>query len=106
MLHILRDRHVKKNIFIILTVALVASFGISLVVVSQDDKHVFASLAKLDGRNITTQEYLGSYRAVQNQLRWMYGDKLNEIAGRVNLKGEAWDRLLLLAYAKKERIHA
>jgi hypothetical protein len=36
----------------------------------------------------------------------MYGNKLDELRSRINFKGEAWDRILLLEHAKKEKIRA
>ncbi len=106
MLKLLRDKGVKKKIYMGLAVAVVASFVVSGLLVSQDEGKSSASLAKFENRRITVTEYLDSYRAVQRQASFMYGDKLNEIRSRINFKNEAWDRLLLLEYAKKQRVRA
>ena len=106
MLKALRHKGTQKNIFIALVAALVLSFAVSMLVLSKDDKGSFSSLATLSGHKISTQNYLDSYRAVQHQIEWMYGDKLAEMKNRINVRGEAWDRLLLLDYAQKQKIRA
>lgn len=106
MLKALRHKGIQKNIYITLAVGIVISFVVSGVLISRDDKKSFAALATIGKRKITAQEYLDSYRAVQRQASFMLGDKLNEFKDRINFKGEAWDRILLLDYAKKQNIRA
>ena len=104
MLKALRHKGTQKNIYIIIAAGVVISFIVSGVLISRDDKNTTSALALIDKRKITVQEYLESYRAVERQASFMYGDKLNEIKNRINFKGEAWDRLLLLDYAQKQNI--
>ena len=106
MLKALRHPGIKKNIFIVLTVVVILGFLVSMVVVSHDNTKASSSLGVLNGHTITVQQYLDSYRAVTRQAEWMYGSRLNEMRRFINFKGEAWDRLLLLDHAKKEKIHA
>ena len=106
MLKALRHKGTQKKIYVVLAVVVISGFAVSGLLISHDDKNSSAALATIDKRKITVQEYLSSYRAVQRQASFMYGDKLNELKNRINFKGEAWDRLLLLDYAKKQKIQA
>lgn len=106
MLKLLRDKGIQKKIYYGLTVAVVLTFVVSGVLVSQDDGKASSSLAKFENRKISVGEYLNSYKAVQRQASMMYGDRLNEMRERLNFKSEAWDRLLLLEYARKHGIRA
>ena len=106
MLKFLRTRGIQKKIFIGLTVAVVLSFVVSGLLVSQDGGKATSALAQFEKHSISVQEYLASYKAVQRQAGMMYGDKLNELRSQINFKGEAWDRLLVLEYAKKQGIRA
>lgn len=106
MLKALRHKGIQKNIFIGLAVTVILGFGVSMVVLSHDDKKTSGSLGTLGNHHLSVQEYLESYRAVQHQAEWMFGEKFNEIRNRINFKGEAWDRLLLLDHAKNEGIRA
>ena len=104
MLKALRHKGLQKNIYIFLAVTVVVSFVVSGVLISRDDKKTGGALGVIDKRPVSVQQYLDSYRAVQRQAAFMYGDKLNEMRSRINFKGEAWDRLLLLDYAGKHKI--
>jgi hypothetical protein len=106
MLNILRDKHVKKNIFIFIVLALISTFVITGVQLSQDEAKSYGALAKFENRKISVQEYLDSYRAVERQAAFMYGDKLAELRDRINFRNEAWDRLLILEYAKQTNVKA
>ena len=64
-----------------------------------------SALGSIGARQITIQQYLASYKAVQHQLMFLYGPQFESLKSIVNFKGEAWDRILLLDYAKKEKIH-
>ncbi len=107
MLKLLRHKGVQKNIYIALAVMVVISFVITGVQLGSDDHKISGgALATINGQPVTVQQYLDSYRAVQRQASFMYGEKLKEVQNRINFKGEAWDRLLLLDYAKKHHIRA
>ena len=106
MLKILRHKGVQKNIYYGLAVTVVLTFVVSGVLIGRDDDKTASTLAKFENRKISVHEYLNSYRAVQRQAGWMYGNDLAQMRSRINFKGEAWDRLLLLEHAKKKKIHA
>ena len=104
MLKALRNQKTKKNIFIVLAVVVVISFVISGVLINQDDEKTSGSLGLIGKKPVTVQQYLNSYRAVERQASFQFGDKLSEMRSRINFRGEAWDRLLLLDYAHKQNI--
>ncbi len=106
MIKLFRDKRIQKKIYIGLASIVTLSFVVSGMLIGKDDKRSSTALAKFENRKIHVQEYLDSYRAVQKQAELMYGDKLNQVRSMINFKSEAWDRILLLEYAKKEHIHA
>ena len=55
-------------------------------------------------KKISPQEYGRSYSAVVNRAKMLYGDQLAKMQKFLNLEGQAWDRLILLHYAKKQGI--
>lgn len=56
------------------------------------------------GKKISPQEYRRSHSAVFNRAKMVYGDQLSKMQKFLNLEGQAWDRLILLYYAKKKRV--
>ncbi len=104
MLNILRKNKVRKGIFWFIAVAVIATFAVSGVMISSDDKVTKGALAQYDKKNISVTDYLNSYRAVQHQFELFYGGR-DVDRSRINFKGEAWDRILLLDHAKKEKIN-
>ena len=105
MLKYLRSQKTRKRIFILLAVVIIPAFLFWGVMLSQDDeKNKDFLLGRVDGKTITVSEYLKSYRAVQHQVQLFYGEKAGELNRALNLKGQAWDRILLLNYAKKQRL--
>ena len=107
MLKALRHKGTQKNIYILLAVLIVVSFVVTGIQLGADDHKLSGgALAVIGKHSITVQEYLDSYRAVQRQASFVFGDKLNEVKDRLNFKGEAWDRLLLLDYARRQHIRA
>jgi len=68
-------------------------------------KKTTGSLAVI-GKPVTVQSTWAVTAPFQRQASLMYGDKLNRIKPHINFKGSAWDRLLLLDYARQHNIHA
>ena len=56
------------------------------------------------GKKISLQEYNRSYGAVLNRAKMMYGDNLPKLEKFLNLRSQAWDRLILTYSGKKEHI--
>jgi len=105
MIKLFRNKQTQKRIYIVLAVAVVITFLVSGILVSKDS-HSSAALGKIDGKKISAQDYLASYKAVDHQAKLLFGDKYQQMHSMINFKGEAWDRLLLLDYAKKHNISA
>lgn len=102
MLKFLRNKKVQKNIYWVLALLVIPPFVIWGVFLDREDKA--AVLGTIGAKNISIQQYLDSYKAVQHQAMLFYGPQFESLKSIVNLKGEAWDRLLLLDYAMKEKI--
>ncbi|NQT94838.1 MAG: peptidyl-prolyl cis-trans isomerase [Candidatus Omnitrophica bacterium] len=58
------------------------------------------------GKKISLQEYNREYMAVLNRAKMMYGDNLPKLEKFLNLKNQAWDRLILKYASKKKHIGA
>ena len=100
MIKLLRNQ---KHWFIGIALAVSATFIATGVIMNNDSKSP-STLASLDGQSISLSQYRASYNAISHQAMWVYGDKLPEMRKRIDFKGEAWDRLLLLHEAKKQNI--
>ena len=104
MLKFLRNRTNQKRIFILLALTIIPPFILWGVLISKDEKKLPSNLGFIDNKRVSLNEYLASYKAVQHELLLKYGERVKDVAPLINVKGEAWDRLLLLTYAKKERL--
>lgn len=104
MLKHFRHKGFQKGIYIFLAVAVVITFAISGVILGGRESNNPSSLGKIDSKNVSLQDYLKSYKAVQHQAAWIYGERFKEMQDLINFKGEAWDRLLLLNHAKLQKI--
>ncbi len=106
MLKFLRNKRHQKKIYIILAIAIIPPFLMWGVTTTQKDSKIPSTVGVIENKKISLREYLNSYKAVQHEMAFMYGEKLKEVAPMINMKGEAWDRILFLHEAKKERIKA
>src|SRR3989338_8035981 len=105
MLKALRNKSTQKKIYIGLAVMIIPGFLIWGVTFSmKEGESPSSALGRIENRSFSLQDYLKSYKATQHQLELFYGDKAREVSRQINLKGQAWDRLLLLHYAKKEKL--
>ena len=104
MLKFLRNKHHQKKIYIFLAVAIIPPFLMWGVTTSQKDSKIPSTIGVIENKKVSLREYLNSYRAVQHEMAFMYGERSKEVASTINIKGEAWDRILLLYQAKKEKI--
>lgn len=105
MLKFLRNKQNQKRVYWILAIVILPPFLLWGVVVQQEEKGLSA-LGTLEGHRVSAGDYLKSYHAVQHQALLLYGEQYKQIQSFINFKGEAWDRLLLLNYAKKKKISA
>jgi peptidyl-prolyl cis-trans isomerase D len=58
------------------------------------------------GKKISMQAYNRSYSAVLNRARMIYGEELPKVEKFIDLRSQAWDRLIMLYEARKLRIKA
>ena len=59
---------------------------------------------KIFGKTISFRQYEEALLACRNQLLLIYGEDFNKAAKFLDLEKEAWDRLILLYQAKKEKV--
>jgi hypothetical protein len=104
MLKLLRNKKVQKRIYIGLAVMIIPAFVSWGVIVGNKETDVQTALALIGRKKISIQQYLKSYNAVQHELALRYGVAGKDMKQALNLKGEAWDRLLLLHYANENKI--
>ena len=106
MLKKLRKKKTAKKIWIILIVLIMPAFVLwgfgSFIRGKQDSPY----LGIIFGRKISFLEYKDALDAVRNQAIIQFGDNFQEIEKNLNLESQAWERLLLLAEAKKRKISA
>ncbi|MEI8344456.1 MAG: SurA N-terminal domain-containing protein [Candidatus Omnitrophota bacterium] len=109
MIKFLRDKKIQKYIFTGLALIIIPAFalwGTSLRNQDKNDKYASA-LATYDGKSISLNDFYKSYRAERHLLELTYGpEALSQLEGLINIKGRAFDRILLLDYAKKHAIRA
>lgn len=103
MLKQLRNKKVARRIFIVLALIIIPAFVLwgtgSMSRTKTDSEYAGAMF----GKKISNQEYGTSWRAVKNEALMRYPN-FNEIYEQLDLNSQAWDRLILLAEASKERI--
>ncbi len=105
MLKLLRQQKTKKRIYLVLALIVIPSFVITgAVLFVPGEKGIPTVLGRVDKESITLQEYLDSYRAVQRQMMMVYGDQFAQMRRFMDLKAQAWDRLLLLHDARQKKI--
>lgn len=59
---------------------------------------------KIFGKKISFSQYEASFRACRNQALLVYGEDFERVAKFLDLEKEAWERLMLLYQAKKEKM--
>jgi len=65
-----------------------------------------SSAGTIFGKKISLQEYNRSYGAVLNRARMIYGEQLPKLEKFLNLRSQAWDRLMLIYAASKKHLRA
>jgi len=104
MLKKLRNKKTAKRVWIILAILILPAFllwGLGGVVRSQRQSNY---VGKIFGKKISISEYKDALEAVKNQAIIQFGDKYFEIQKSLGLESQAWERLILLAEAKKRKI--
>ena len=105
MLNRLRKKKTAKKIWIVLAIVILPAFILwGAGSVGKGQKNIY--IGKVFGRNITFIEYKNAFDAVRNQATLQFGEKLPEVQKYLNLESQAWDRIILLAEAKRHKIKA
>jgi len=105
MLKALRKKETVKKIFFVLAIIIIPAFvfwGAGGALRSRGKEANYAG--KIFGRKVLFSEYQESFSAVKNQALMQFGDNLYKVEKYLNLYGQAWDRLILLAEARKRKI--
>ncbi|MFA5356500.1 MAG: SurA N-terminal domain-containing protein [Candidatus Omnitrophota bacterium] len=105
MLKKLRKRKNAKKIWIVLTVLILPAFlfwGFGSLSRSKENTNYAGSIA---GRKVSLSDYKDALSAAKNQAIIQFGDNISEIEDKINLGALAWNRLILLAEARKRRLN-
>jgi len=100
MLKPLRNKKVMATVMWGLVI-IFAAWGIGSIAVGQK---LYAGI--LFNKKVPVQEYNRSYQAVLNKAKMAYGEELPKMEKFLNLKAQAWDRLILLKGALNKNLRA
>src|SRR3989338_4469748 len=105
MLKKLRNKKTAKRIWVILTILILPAFVFWGFGSFMRSKEEITYAGKIFGKKVPLLEYRDALEAVKNQAIIQFGDNFSEIEKRLNLGPLVWNRLILLAEAKKRRIN-
>jgi len=104
MLKKLRERKTIKLIMFITAILVIPAFvlwGVGSALRTRGTNHIAGVVFS---KKITKDEFLKQYQAVYNQAQLLYGEKVSKLLDYLNLEGQAWQRIILLQEAGKNRI--
>lgn len=104
MLKFLRKRENVKKIMWVLALLIIPAFVLWGSGSSVRQKGLPKYAGEIFGRKVSFNQYEASYLACRNQAILIHGDNFNQVAKALNLEETAWERLILLYHAKKEKI--
>jgi peptidyl-prolyl cis-trans isomerase D len=104
MLRQLRNKKTAKKIWIGLAIIILPAFVLFGSGGLMRNKQESGYAGRIFGRKVPFTEYRDALDASRNQMIIQYGENLPEIQKKVNLEGLAWERLMLLAEAKRKGI--
>lgn len=107
MLKKLRHKKTAKKVWIVLAILIVPAFvlwGAGSFMRSNKEDDRYGYVGKVFGKKISSLEYSDAMDAVRNQAFIQFGDNLAEVQKYLNLESQAWERIMLLAEAKRRRI--
>ncbi len=106
MLAWLRKRHVTKRILWGIAAMIVPAFVLWGVGSAIRSGRMSQAIATLDGAKINIHDYMKSLRAVEHFARLVYGNQVRAQMNEEQMRGEAWDRTLLLTEARRRKLKA
>jgi hypothetical protein len=104
MLKLLRRKHLAKWIWIVLAVLIVPAFifwGFGSYIRGKKETPY---AGRISGRTVEFIEYKDAFEAVRNQAIIQFGENLSEVQKFLNFETQAWDRLILLTEARRQKI--
>ncbi len=104
MLRFLRKRGNIKKIMWALVILIIPAFVLWGGGSSIRSRGLPKYAGEIFGKKISFRRYEASLSACRNQALLIYGDNFNKVAKFLDLEESAWERLILLYQAKKERI--
>ena len=106
MLKQLRNKKLAKKIWIALAVIIVPAFVFWGFGGAFRSKEETAPAGKIAGLNVSFLDFKEAIEAVRNQAIMQLGDNFQEVQKNLNLENMAWERLVLLAEARRRKITA
>ena len=104
MLNVLRKRGNLKKIMWGLAILIIPAFVLWGSGSSIRSSGLPKYAGEIFGKKISFRQYEASFQAARHEALLIYGEDFNKVAKFLNLEKEAWQRLILLYQAKKERI--
>jgi peptidyl-prolyl cis-trans isomerase D len=104
MLRFLRKRGNLKKIMWALAILIIPAFVLWGSGSAIRSKGLPKYAGKIFGKKVSLRQYEASLLAFRNQALLVYGEDFDKLAKFLDLDKEAWERLILLYQAKKERV--
>lgn len=106
MMKFLRKKGVMKALLWGIAIVVILSFGILSNAYLLTEKSAELKYAgKAWGRKISLEDFQNSYQFVLIQAQLQYGENFNQILPMLKLNDQAWDRIILLEEARRQRIN-
>ncbi|HOW35594.1 MAG TPA: peptidyl-prolyl cis-trans isomerase [Candidatus Omnitrophota bacterium] len=104
MLKTLRKKGVAKKILWVVAIVIIISFGFFGTANYVQKTHNVTSAGKIFNRTVSFDEFEQSLMHARTQAMLTYGQNFDRLKQFLNLDSQAWDRIILLKEAKKQKI--
>jgi parvulin-like peptidyl-prolyl isomerase len=104
MLRNLNNKKTQKKIWLVLVPVIIASFMLWGVERAYRSSKENVSAGRIFGKPVSSTEYKEALQAVRNQLMLQFGENLAQIEKLLDIRNLTWERIILLAEAKKQKI--
>lgn len=107
MLNVLRKKENMRAILWVICFIIIITFvffGMRTGGLNSGPSSQYAGI--LYGKKVSNEDYAKSYKACYNQALMLYGADLPKVMERLNLKTQAWERIILIKEAENQRITA
>jgi hypothetical protein len=106
MLKLLRNKKLAKKIWITMAILILPAFLFWGFGSAMRNRNEEGFAGQIFGKKITNEEYKGAIEAVRNIAIMRYGENFSETEKQINLKSQAWERLIFLHEARASKIKA